>query len=304
MNKNSNFFDEQGHLNDAGIMLWADAMRLQRELELPEALQEHLELCSQCRMSVFDYYEFKKEDDIAELANHFYFDNKEVSEQPIKQTPVKPITTVKAKGRTGIIQRQIAVAASVVVLLVAGFWVAQNINKKPATNPGIANQNVSDTNRNTPSVKDKSVKTHPNKLAEKNIDSAKQKSNEPPKVKEVVQNPPAPVFDDAIAFLDQKIQRNTHNRGNQKASQPQQGATFKAGESIGFSWDSSQAAEAFELRLFTKNTQGMPQIIKIDGATSQYQFTGQLKSGKHYWRLFKVNQGRKKEISLGSFQVK
>lgn len=298
MSKHSNFFDEQGHLNDAGIVLWADAMRLQRENELPEPLQEHLELCSQCRMSVFDYYEFKKEDDIAELANHFYFDKKTA----VEPTTVKPIAAQNSR-RIGLLPRQIMVAASVVLLLVTGVWVVRNIDKNPAINKELARENVSNKQTKTTNKENTQPKTTPKAVTKKETDLTKQDDKNKPDVKEVVKTPPAPVFDDAIAFLDQKIQRNTFNRGNEKVNAPQQGVTFAAGQAIGFRWV-SEAADAFELRVFTKNTQGTPQIIKIDGATSQYQLANQLKSGKHYWRLFKVNQGRKKEIGLGSFQIK
>lgn len=301
MSKHSNFFDEQGHLNDAGVMLWADAMRLQREDELPEALKEHLELCSECRMSVFDYYEFKKDDDIAELANHFYFDKKRVEQATT--TTVKPIAA-STKKRIGLLPKRMVVAASVVLLLATGVWVVQNIDKNPAVNTELARDNTSTQPSNTTTQKNAQTKPAPKTTTEKQTNTDQKATNEkPPKAIEVAKNPPAPVFDDAIAFLDQKIQRTNRNRGNERVNSPQQGATFAIGQAIGFKW-ASQAADAFELRVFTKNTQGTPQIIKINGATSQYQFAQKLKSGKHYWRLFKVNQGRKKEIGLGSFQIK
>ena len=301
MSKHSNFFDEQGHLNDAGIMLWADAMRLQREDDLPEALKEHLELCSECRMSVFDYYEFKKDDDIAELANHFYFDKKPTEQATT--TTVRPIAA-STKKRIGLLPKRMMVAVSVVLLLATSVWVVQNIDKNPAVNTELARDNTATKPSNTTTKENTQTKPAPKTVTEKKTGADKKATeNSQPKAIEVAKNPPAPVFDEAIAFLDQKIQRTNRNRGNEKVNSPQQGATFAIGQAIGFKW-ASEAADAFELRVFNKNTQGTPQIIKINGATSQYQFAQKLKSGKHYWRLFKVNQGRKKEIGLGSFQIK
>lgn len=307
MNNESNFFDENGHLNDAGIVLWSDAMRLKRELELPEDMQEHLELCSQCRTNVFDYYEFKREDNIAELANHFYFDKKATSQESnhATDTPVRKIVAdnQQTPAKTISLQRKLSVAASIVVLLVAGFWAIRSLDKpNNGHQHNISGNTTTDSAKKTPSIKDISENT--NKGLAQNTpptkDSAKEIKKENKEVKEVIQTP-NPVFDDAIAFLDQKIARRT--RGN-NVNSPQQGTEYASGQAILFQWKNGQVADAFELRLFTKNTQGTPQIIKIKGDVGQYNLRQTLKNGKHYWRLFQVNQGRKQEVGLGSFTIK
>lgn len=302
MKKHSNFFDENGHLNDAGIVLWSDAMRLKREHDLPEDLQEHLELCAQCRMNVFDYYEFKKEDDIAELANHHYFSQKAPAiAKPPTQTPARKIA-----AKTINLQRKLSIAASILVLLVAGWWATQHIGKFSSEANNIVKKNTNDTARNKstserdPNTIEKNLSQNmPLKKKEEKIpqEDRKEKKKSPQEVK---QTPLTPVFSEAIAMLDQKIARNTRGA---HINTPTLDAAYAQGQAILFQWK-TEPAEAFELRVFNKKTQGTPQIIQINGSISQHKFTKSLTKGKYYWRLFRVNQGRKQEIGIGRFNIK
>lgn len=304
MKKNSHFFDENGHLNDAGIVLWSDAMRLKREHDLPEDLQEHLELCAQCRMNVFDYYEFKKEDDIAELANHHYFSPKAsaIAKSPT-QTPVREIT-----AKTITLQRKLSIAASILVLLVAGWWATQNIGKSSQKTNNLAKKNSKDTVQNDSTSeklpgnieKNLSQNTPSKKKGEKTPLETDKEKEKKKSSQEVKQTPMSPVFSEAIAMLDQKIARNTRGAS---ISAPTLDAAYTQGQAILFQWNTEQA-EAFELRVFNKKTQGTPQIIQISGAVSQHKLIKTLSKGKHYWRLFRVNQGRKQEIGIGRFSIK
>jgi hypothetical protein len=49
-------FDEDGHLNEEGVALYVDGLRLERTKRLPEAIQAHVADCQQCRISVTDLY--------------------------------------------------------------------------------------------------------------------------------------------------------------------------------------------------------------------------------------------------------
>lgn len=48
--------DENGHLNEHGIMLYADAMKLVQVEKLPEFIQEHLHNCTFCSTKVIDLF--------------------------------------------------------------------------------------------------------------------------------------------------------------------------------------------------------------------------------------------------------
>jgi WD40 repeat protein len=68
------FLDEEGHLNDSGISLYVEGLRLQRTEELPRELQAHLEECAKCQYEVLDFYQLMKSEDISDLKTHPYFD--------------------------------------------------------------------------------------------------------------------------------------------------------------------------------------------------------------------------------------
>ncbi|EAY28400.1 hypothetical protein [Microscilla marina] len=73
MFKPSVFFDDNNELNDSGILLYVDALRLNREKELPGELTAHILRSPHDRRRILEYYEFIKDDDIRELMPHPYF---------------------------------------------------------------------------------------------------------------------------------------------------------------------------------------------------------------------------------------
>jgi len=313
--ENNQYFDEEGHLNDAGVTLWVDALRLKRETDLPEALQEHLELCAECRVSVFDYYEFKREDDIAELANHPYFtqlDQARANAAPvvsINERRVKNTNTSPAKPGFANLQRRLAVAASIVVLLVAGWVIVQNLggsNQKK----GIISGNK-DTTQTKPFKEDSANNTE-KKLADNNTlpeteTEGKKKEPSPEKQPNKTQEKKTPeiqdnpVFTGAIAYMDAKIANKGVTRGKDVPS-PTLDGNYSSAAGVLFEWKSG-VADGYRLRIMTSKTQNTPQTIEINGGLSQYKLSG-LKTGKYYWELFKVTQGRTKSVGLGRFTVK
>lgn len=50
------YFDERGHLDEEGVALYVDALRLERTERLPEALREHVAGCQECRVDVTGLY--------------------------------------------------------------------------------------------------------------------------------------------------------------------------------------------------------------------------------------------------------
>ena len=45
-------FDEHGHLNEEGVALYVDALKLERTNRLPEAIRAHVAGCQECRVNV------------------------------------------------------------------------------------------------------------------------------------------------------------------------------------------------------------------------------------------------------------
>jgi hypothetical protein len=74
--KPSTFLDDNHQLNDTGVLLYVDALRLNREKDLPQELAAHILHSPTDRKRVLEYYEFVKGDDIQELTPHPYFDKK------------------------------------------------------------------------------------------------------------------------------------------------------------------------------------------------------------------------------------
>ncbi len=54
--KGSIHFDERGHLNEEGVALYVDALKLERTGQLPEALRAHVAGCQECRANVTGLY--------------------------------------------------------------------------------------------------------------------------------------------------------------------------------------------------------------------------------------------------------
>lgn len=60
--KDSLHFDGEGHLNDEGVALYVDALRLDRTERLPEPLRAHVAECQKCRMNVTGLYSLLAEE--------------------------------------------------------------------------------------------------------------------------------------------------------------------------------------------------------------------------------------------------
>lgn len=52
------FFEEDGHLNDAGISLYTEALLLKREDDLPSELLEHVASCPRCQHEIYEFYQW------------------------------------------------------------------------------------------------------------------------------------------------------------------------------------------------------------------------------------------------------
>ncbi|MEO1652671.1 MAG: WD40 repeat domain-containing protein, partial [Bacteroidota bacterium] len=64
------FFHKDGHLNDAGLILYVETKLLDRTEDLPKKFHEHIENCPACQLEILELYELMKDEPIDELQPH------------------------------------------------------------------------------------------------------------------------------------------------------------------------------------------------------------------------------------------
>ena len=98
------FFDDEGHLNDAGCILYVESRLLGREHLLPKSITKHLESCPKCQLEVLDFYELMKDEDPESIEIH-----------PLLKESNKTILLRKAFAYTSSLSRVAAVILLTVV---------------------------------------------------------------------------------------------------------------------------------------------------------------------------------------------
>lgn len=111
------FFDDDGHLNDAGTALYVEAMLINRRSDLPHLFQSHVEDCAACQREVYEFYQFMQEEEVTNSSVHTFLDEHQNS---LKQTNTIHISWGK---------RIRNIAAAVVVLAAVGWLMLQNPSK-------------------------------------------------------------------------------------------------------------------------------------------------------------------------------
>lgn len=76
INKLSSLYDENDHLNDAGVSLYVEAQMLDKINRLPKKLRAHVDECASCQMRVVDFHQFMKNEAINPANPHPYLDKK------------------------------------------------------------------------------------------------------------------------------------------------------------------------------------------------------------------------------------
>lgn len=61
------FFDEEGHLNDRGMIAYVQAKLLNREDEIIKPISQHVEHCAKCQTEVMLFYEMMQDEDPSEI---------------------------------------------------------------------------------------------------------------------------------------------------------------------------------------------------------------------------------------------
>jgi len=70
------YFNKDRHLNDEGVALYVDALKLDKQNLLPAKVVEHVEDCQTCKATIFDLHEMLREQNYAELGPHPFFEPK------------------------------------------------------------------------------------------------------------------------------------------------------------------------------------------------------------------------------------
>jgi len=117
MAKSRIFFDENGHLNDEGVALFVDALKLDTVNQIPEQIRRHVEDCAECKTSITGVLTLLEEEDYGDVQNHPTF---KLRKRPFMQK-VPPILRIAA-----IVAGVCLVAALAYYLVVWKGGVAEN----------------------------------------------------------------------------------------------------------------------------------------------------------------------------------
>lgn len=84
---NTTFFEEAGHLNMAGRMLYAEAVQLDRMGQLPDDIYEHVQSCAECSAEILLLTALMEDENTDASQEHPYFDKPEESEYFLTDNP-------------------------------------------------------------------------------------------------------------------------------------------------------------------------------------------------------------------------
>lgn len=326
MRKKIILLDAKGHLNDMGILLYVDALRLDREKDLPESLVNHVSECVQCKSQVIEYYQFKQDDKLSELDGHPYFDdlsNVQEGKQFFLSASLKNILTI----------------AAMLIGFLCSFYIIYQLNS-PQISSITAHINFDSLYKDLEKTKVNQIREE---ISENNptSDSITKEQSVVPREKEKI-----PAVEESVPVnpIEKKILSGTssntkkspdnllslhirhwdkliekEHKGNYRSSEnieilyPKLDSIYKT--SVNFQWDSS-LQDTLTLEIFTKESydkEEKPLVFKIAPKVTSFQLPlsvtdstmHSLEKGLYYWKLFQEIQqtGRRKRIGVGRFRV-
>lgn len=294
MFKQSVFFDDNNELNDTGILLYVDALRLNRESELPAELVDHMLNSPSDQKKIFEYYEFVKDDDVQELMPHPYFDRKNQ-----QNTPVVGINKTQRLGITAAL-----------LLTVGGGYLTNKYLESKQENLNKVTFTDSSKKTNIPPVPQNKNIVKPiaqNKKTPSNTPKPKQAT--PKKLDKAPTTPPPSLLENKellamsrITYYDKQIERLGNTRsGSIKMLTPTIDSKSK---SVVFSW-SNPVEDSLKLEVFTKSTDEVGRkIFMIAPKENSFTLPAGFSPSLYYWELKQVlNSHREKRIGLGRFII-
>ncbi|HUI10540.1 MAG TPA: hypothetical protein VL221_09445 [Bacteroidota bacterium] len=73
MTAENTFFDSTNHLNDAGVAMYVDALKLDVLDQVPGDVRDHVSECQKCKKEITGLYTLLMEEDYTSLKSHPYF---------------------------------------------------------------------------------------------------------------------------------------------------------------------------------------------------------------------------------------
>ena len=73
MTDEKSFFDSTNHLNDAGVAMYVDALKLDVLDQVPRDVRDHVSDCQKCKKEITGLYTLVMEEDYSALRTHPYF---------------------------------------------------------------------------------------------------------------------------------------------------------------------------------------------------------------------------------------
>lgn len=268
-----NYFNQDGHFNDEGISLYADAIKLNKISELPQGFKSHLESCSSCQSELIDFSSIMSEVE-QDLAAHPYF-NAEKEQQILES-----ITVSQKSSTIRTLIYRLAVAAAIGALVFVGYKQLGKQEKQEIVENPVDNVNpVEDKNEIiTPNSNKEEIAETPKKQDQNQIENPSE--NKEPEVIPPAQNNrelfaaryvPNEEFESMIG--------TTVRSEDFPVEAPKNGVSFKANEPFVFKWENN-----IKLNLTILDNEEEEVFVKEMEGTS-FDFKNTLAPGIYYWKL-------------------
>jgi hypothetical protein len=253
--------DEEGHLNEEGIALYAEALHLDRLAELPEFLLHHVEDCISCKSQSFEIYQvLRSMEEEFPSQDHPFF-----REQNTENQREQAGTKSRNNGPSSFLDHyRIAAGISIIIALGLSLYFLFKPSKPPL---------IADFSTHQPDRKGLS-----NQLSTRTVekDSLKINNLKPKKTELVLKE-----SYEANQGLEKK-QKSIINTGSFNILSPVKSVTINAGKDIQFSWDSKIRTQ-LGLRIFDNRNHPV-----YSGLVSGHAFLlkNNLKPGLYYWFIY------------------
>ena len=256
-------FNDKGHLTDEALSLYAEALKLGSQEQLPEALREHLEQCPHCQEQAMALYALIAGQDYSELGPHPTFGQDE---------GVATASTLKMWFRPMLL---------LLMAVMALFFFRQQQKQSAVEQNTPASVPSADTDSlgaavplSPPQAQTEVGSRKPESSSERGI--AKTGENPKPKTEEALL---AANFTPSET-LEPLVGAVTRGSGVSEIK-PANGAELKIGEAVVFSWQTS-VAEPLTLRLLNNREE---EIFSRSVVGNRFSSPEIPEPGLYYWKL-------------------
>ena len=263
-------FNDKGHLTDEALSLYAEALKLGSQEQLPEALREHLEQCPHCQEQAMALYALIAGQDYSELGPHPTFSQGGSSTSA---------ATLKMWFRPMLL-----LLMAVMALLF--FRQQQKQSEMEQNTPASAPSAEADSLRTAVPLSPPQAQTEVgsrksevgSRKPERSSERARAKTGENPKSK--TEEPLLAANFTPSETLEPLVGAVTRGSGVSEIK-PANGAELKIGEAVVFSWQTS-VAEPLTLRLLNNREE---EIFSRSVVGNRFSSPEIPEPGLYYWKL-------------------